>query len=92
MHQTDVLPRADRRIQSRMENPKEFNPNQQLGHTNGDQLQRVNESQYKSLRRPRVRVDLRENQSDRRKRQRRSWLPNPFRGVSRMFSGIFGRR
>jgi len=91
-HQTDDLPRADRRIQSRMEDPKEFDPNQRMVHSNRAQLQRADESQYQSLRRPRVRVDLRQNQSDRRKRQRRSWLPNPFRGVSRMFSGIFGRR
>ena len=71
-HKTDDLPKADRRIQSRMEDPKEFNPNQQMVNSNREQLQRADESQYKSLRRPRVRVDLRENQSDRRKRQRRS--------------------
>ena len=91
-HKTDDLPRADRRIQSRMEDPKEFDRNQQMVNSNRAQLQRADESQYQSLRRPRVRVDLRQNQSDRRKRHRRSWLPNPFRGVSRMFSGIFGRR
>ncbi len=95
---TEDLPHADRRIQSRMEagsavkNDGRSNFDRRTIQTKGQQLQQNNNSQYQSLRRPRVRVDLTNKQTDRRKRQRRSWLPNPFRGVSRMFSGIFGRR
>ena len=92
------VPNADRRIHSRMEKSnavvtnRTSNFDRRTIQPQRPQVQQTNDSQYQSLRRPRVRVDLTKNQMDRRKRQRRSWLPNPFRGVSRMFSGIFGRR
>lgn len=75
--QTDELSSNPRRMHSRIDH-SESQPQPQ--------------SEYQSLRRPRVRVDLTQTQKNRSKRQRRSWFPNPFRGVSRMFSGIFGRR
>lgn len=91
---TDELSSNPRRIYSRMEDadpkPQQFSNRNAM--TTNLNSQAEPQSEYQSLRRPRVRVDLTQSQKNRSKRQRRSWFPNPFRGVSRMFSGIFGRR
>lgn len=92
----DELSTNGRRIYSRMENP-DSRSNREVAHDSfSDTDQSVSQGRpavnYQSLRRPSVRVDLSKKQSDRTSRQRRSWFPNPLKGVSRMFSGIFGRR